>query len=67
MLARSARNGRAIEPDVEQPVVFVGRFFGRAVEQVLAGLVLPLEAHLRFERACLIKPQRRDVGEFERR
>ena len=48
----------AVEPDVEQPVVFVVRFFRRGVEQELAGRILPLEANLDLQCPDLIEPQR---------
>jgi hypothetical protein len=44
----------AIEPDVEQPVVFVVRFFRGGIEQELAGRFVPLDADFGLERPELV-------------
>ena len=57
----------AVEPDVEQPVVFVVGFLGRGVEQELAVGFVPLQADFGFERPDLIEPQRGHAFEHDER
>lgn len=57
----------AVEPDVEQPVVFVVRFGGGRVEQEFAVGFVAFQTNFRFERPDFIQPQRGDPIEIEER
>ena len=58
MLGPVRPEAAAVEPDVEQPVVFVVGFFGGGVEQELAVGSSRSRSNLGFERPDLIEPQR---------
>jgi hypothetical protein len=59
--------GAAVQPDVDQPVVFIVRFFGRCVEQEPAVGFFPFQPNPGFERTDMIEPQCRHAVQFQER
>ncbi len=65
-----SQEAAAVQPNVEQPVRFVVRLFGRGIEQVTASGIVSLNPNLRLKGSSLVEAQSLDtiehVGEGQR-